>query len=64
LPADYASVSNLEEQKCEKDIKQDITTNGSNIKFSVLGKFYTLNIQFHCIKIGHIIIVEDLRSAF
>jgi len=34
-----ASVSNLKEQKCEKDIKLNIGSNDTDINFSVLGKF-------------------------
>jgi len=48
---------NLEEQQCEEDIKQNISSNGNNINFSVLGKFYT---NVHGIKTGHSIIPEDL----
>jgi len=29
----------MEEQKCEKDIEQDISSNGDNINLSVLGKY-------------------------
>jgi len=36
-----ASVSNLGEQKLEKDVKQDIGSNSININFRVLGKFHT-----------------------
>ena len=29
----------MEEQKCEKDIEQDINSNGNNINLSVFGKY-------------------------
>ena len=29
----------MEEQKCEKDIEQDISSNGNNINLSILGKY-------------------------
>ena len=36
-----ASVSNMEEQKCERDIERDINEGANNINFSILGKFDT-----------------------
>jgi len=36
-----AYVSDLEEGKCEKDIKGDISSNGNNTNLGVLGKFCT-----------------------
>jgi len=30
---------NFKEQKCEKDIKLNVSSNGNDINFSVLGKF-------------------------
>ena len=37
----YASILSAEEQKCEKDIEQAISSNINNINLGVLGKFYT-----------------------
>jgi len=31
----------MEEQICDKDIEQDISSNGNNTNASILGKFYT-----------------------
>jgi len=31
----------MEEQKCEKGIEQDVSSNGNNINLYVLGKFYS-----------------------